>query len=668
MKTEAPAPGQVQRAINIGLLSLAALLLVFATLIPLSTLVRWAELYIKSVPGRLSEESVVWLQQLKLAMIIAGAILLILPLGLRFVRPWLSRLGDSLARRLDPGAIGARVVNWLGTLGQRLFGLASREQTLWILLVLILVTIPVAGFFLSPAGGFHVEGIDLQQAKNLARHGFYATLTTRGFDELTFRSSAGPGVILPSSLAFWLFGVNVYYARAVAFLFLIAAAFVSYRLARLLYDKGTAWLTTFLVLPTFMMFDQGGTGMAPEGYMPGFMWFVVGSLLWFKAVEKGEIRHLWLAGLGFGLAFQTKWLFLFSLIALMVTWVLLRISGNRIGHRYWLLPSLGLLGVTAAWTLFKVLNLGLRQEVTHLREFWVEHGIRAVGVKSSTGLLTGPLSSIRPVTTLAQVDLWGELQLFLLIPAVLYVLFRLLKGRLADYRSLFLVVFGLIWFSWWLVFNYDLVWDHLLVPRFVGTFFIAHLLTDAWRLLAPQRTRFVELLGEGLPPNRLWAYLGRATIAVVVVLSLVVPLASRANTIYVRYHSTTKPYLEMRSWVLANTEKDAVFSGWAWSLPFYLDLDPAGDHITKDRATYPLEHRESVPEYFIISPEWPLVKTSDLYPNAAVDNEYNRRHNALRKQFVAEHCEFLKSFGSADILWQVYKVRLDPPDVVGRKG
>ena len=112
-------------------------------------------------------------------------------------------------------------------------------------------------------------------------------------------------------------------------------------------------------------------------------------------------------------------------------------------------------------------------------------------------------------------------------------------------------------------------------------------------------------------------YVLRLAIVVIVLSKVLLPIIEKANFLYGSYNTLVKPYYEMEDYVKNNTEKNAMFSGWSWSMPWYLDLDPKVDRPNKNRAQYSFNQREKVPEYFVVSPEWPLVKTTDEWPSVS---------------------------------------------------
>jgi hypothetical protein len=207
-----------------------------------------------------------------------------------------------------------------------------------------------------------------------------------------------------------------------------------------------------------------------------------------------------------------------------------------------------------------------------------------------------------------------------------------------------------------LLFNYDLPQHHLRLVILMSQLFIAKLLVDLWDYSSTHKDTFAGLMRNPESGQAAMAYLLRVVIVCIVVGKVLLPLAEKGATLYVRYPTLTKPYNEMMTYISQNTEKDAVFSGWDWSMPWYVDLDEKGDHIIKDRATYRPDQRESVPEYFIVSPEWPLVKVTDEWPSVTPDIPWARRENEKRKKFLEEQCTYIKSFGGPKYTWLLYRV------------
>jgi hypothetical protein len=650
------APAHIQM-VSIFLASLAVLTIALGIYMTGPRLVKYATEYVSSNKV-LSQESTEWLYTIRVKIFAVGLLLALASILAKLTGPHVASAllrGEALLRRKVRECLEL-LISLLGRGAEWVCRLAATEAAMWCFVLMIVVTLSIPAIVISPAGGFHVEGIDLQPAKNLVRHGIYGTLTTRGFDDLTHRSSVGPGIILPNALLFKVFGISAYVSRALHVAYVIGNLLVFYATARKLYGRKVAVVGMYIFTPTVLMLSRGASAMGPEGYTAAIFYTLAGALLWFRAIEAQSNVCLILSGLLWGLAFQTKWLFLFALFALVVTCALLRFSENSLGAKFWLVPSSMVGAVTLAWVVFRVVDVGLRQEIVHLRLFWAEHMHRAIGFVAGEGR---PWEIIRPLVTLTQtdfsrVDLWGDLQFFLIIPALLYACIIVGRSGLSDYRLLYWLSFALIWFTWWFLFNFDLAEAHLLTFVQVSQLFIAKLFVDLWEFSLARKESFLGLIKYPDARQATMGYLIRVALACIVMGKVFIPLSEKAGASYTRNVTLTIPQKKMMAYIRQNTEQNAVFSGWDWSLPYYVDLDENGDHIVKDRATYPPEQREAVPEYFIVSPEWPLVKVTDEWPSVAGDSL--GVENGRRKKFVEQHCTFVNSFGGPKHTWLLYRV------------
>lgn len=557
----------------------------------------------------------------------------------------------------NAGVVIEKTISCLGRIFDRLYSIGTNEKFLWGFIILLLLTISVPAIYLAPAGGFHVEGVDLQQPKNLVKHGLYSTLTTEGFDTETHRTSAGPGILMPIALVFKVFGINVYFGRMVHVAFVIGMILVFYIMVRNLYGKKTSLLALFLSFtPYFIMLSRGDNGMGPEGYIPSLFYLFMGAHFWFKSIESKKNIHLIISGLFFAFAFQTKWLFLFGLFALILTCIILSLSKNSLKSKYYLIPSAMVILVTISWTVFRILNVGARAEAHHLEKFWTEHGHRALGegVTSSFLLIFQPV--IRAFTdNVARINFWEDLQLFLIIPAIIYVIVQIAKHKWIDYKTIFFLSFTLIWFLWWLLFNYDLPGTHLRAILIISQIFVAKLLYDVWQYSSSYKDRFQNLINNQELKNTLF-YVLRIAIVIIVLSKVILPIIEKTHALYGSYSTLIEPYHEMIGYIKDNTEKNAIFSGWGWSMPWYLDIDNDLDRINKDRSKYPLEQCEKVPEYFIVSPEWPIIKTTDEWPSVSEEGIWTKTENEKRKKFILQNCTLLKTFGGPKHIWYIYKI------------
>jgi len=260
---------------------------------------------------------------------------------------------------------------------------------------------------------------------------------------------------------------------------------------------------------------------------------------------------------------------------------------------------------------------------------------------------------------LSQADLWGELQLFLLVPSLIYIAMLTVKERMKDYKSLYLLTFVILWLLWWLLFNAEpgaLLSIHLYSARFLAQLFVAKFLYDVWHYASQRQAPSSHTIILTHADRELMLYPLKLVVIIVIITTVVPHLIREASDLYFKNVKFTNAFNEMVRYIGNNTEKDAVFSGWDWSLPWHLDLDNGGDRIIKDRATYPPEHREGVSEYFIVSPEWPLVPETDEWPNVSPSSEWGLRENAMRKGFLEKHASLVRSFPAGKHKWMLFKI------------
>lgn len=149
------------------------------------------------------------------------------------------------------------------------------------------------------------EAIFSETAANLVQHGRYA-FTVQSPDQLNdldFRISVGPSVILPVALVYKLFGVSLVPGRVVAGLYVILAFLGLFLAARRLWGPGAALLSVALALLGTDVFYWGRSVL---GDIPSLALFLVGTGFLLRGLEDRSIWPLFLGGLFLGLAFDAK--------------------------------------------------------------------------------------------------------------------------------------------------------------------------------------------------------------------------------------------------------------------------------------------------------------------------------------------------------------------------
>lgn len=240
----------------------------------------------------------------------------------------------------------------------------SRARYLFVVAVLV-----VFAFYRQPywPSTWIDEGFTAQGAINLVRHGQYAMRSSEGFRVLDQPLVAnGPGIVLPLTAMFYLFGIGLTQARLVAALFMIIAGLLFFIIAQKFGGtaSGGVALALLLAMPyeNFVYF-----GRMAIGNVAALAYFFVGSLLWIAGVERRKISLAAGAGVFFGLAAITKgqWsIVLFPALALV--WLSDLLFLRRIGWQSLAVTSVTVAIVLAAWYGIRWLILGPEAFGQHL--------------------------------------------------------------------------------------------------------------------------------------------------------------------------------------------------------------------------------------------------------------------------------------------------------------
>jgi len=149
------------------------------------------------------------------------------------------------------------------------------------------------------------EAIFSETAANLVQHGRYA-FTVQSPDQLNdldYRISVGPAVILPVAMAYRLFGVGVIPGRLVMGLFLCLVFLSLYLGAKRLWGRGTALAAAALALAGT---DVLYWGRSVLGDIPALGLFLCGTWLLVRGLEEEAPYFLLGGGVFLGLAFAAK--------------------------------------------------------------------------------------------------------------------------------------------------------------------------------------------------------------------------------------------------------------------------------------------------------------------------------------------------------------------------
>ncbi len=202
------------------------------------------------------------------------------------------------------------------------------------------------------------EGSHLHVPKTLVRFGVYADYSSDGFRYYGPTVGVGPTVMLPIAAVFRIFGIGLLQARLVMAVYLLAAVYAFYRLARGLGGYGFAIAATALLVTSrgVSLLEYGRQVM---GEVPGLFFLIVGLSVWFKVWESVDRKRLLLAGALLGLATVTKNQYLLVLIpALGLMWLANLTYYRALPQRAFLIPGIVAMTCFLLWQVYMLIYLG----------------------------------------------------------------------------------------------------------------------------------------------------------------------------------------------------------------------------------------------------------------------------------------------------------------------
>src|SRR3990167_1303523 len=248
----------------------------------------------------LREETVTFLYSLRGKIILWGFLLALSGIFLRYFLLLENFITRNVRSNID------KFILFLGRLINLIYRIMANKRVVWLVLIIIFITFAHSSVYYSPSG-WHSEGINLQPPKNLVKHGVYATLTTQGYDEFTYRISSGPGMLLPTALMFKIFGISMINAKILIWVFIALQLFLFYYISRKLYGEKIALLALVFLLftPSGDVSPLGGQ-MAGTAYHVASVYLMIGALFWFKSIETAKTKYLFLASLCWAFSFQSQ--------------------------------------------------------------------------------------------------------------------------------------------------------------------------------------------------------------------------------------------------------------------------------------------------------------------------------------------------------------------------
>lgn len=362
--------------------------------------------------------------------------------------------------REDSGVLGGSIVRPRS----RLMNIVLQRETLLTAAILVLLFLAFYHLTAWPLTWFD-EGSHLHVPKTLVRFGVYADFSSDGFRYYGPTVGVGPTVFLPIAAVFKLFGIGLMQARVVMALYLLAAVWAFYRMAKIVSAPGVALVASALIVTSrgVAMLEYGREVL---GEVPGFFFLAAGLAVWYTAWEKPTWSRLIGSGLLLGLSMVTKNQYLLVLApTLGLAWIANWLYYRSAPQRAFLVPGFISVAVFLLWNIYLILNLGpatASQNFTMLRQ-----------ATQGAALVFSPNLMKQALTNLLSLNVF----LGLLIPALVYGgILSIPRSREGlRWSSLFiLAVFNLAWYMF-----ASIGWLRYAFPGLaVSGLFVAHFFHD----------------------------------------------------------------------------------------------------------------------------------------------------------------------------------------------
>ena len=402
------------------------------------------------------------------------------------------------------------------------------------------------------------EGLALQGAINLVRFGEYAMRSAEGFRILDQPLIAnGPGLIIPITLVFQIWGVELMNARTLMVVYFVMTALVFYNIASRFNGNISALISIFLL---FAIPSEGFIfyGRQALGNVPALLYFLLGVLIFLKHGNTKKILYALGVGLFFGFALITKgqyWIFVpvLALVAIADYFFY-----KQIGLKFSVTMLLTTLACISTWFLMQLLYLGLENFLNHI-----------AALSSSAKVTIVALRSIRIPGNLLYLVRSGFL-LFIL-PGLVIALRDSRQPTLLGLSRFMLVTFVVFWIGWFVFASVG--WHRYAFEAYAvgmilcGEFFsrIFHRISrDQNNFHASKRQKYLNNVSYLVLATLLcWAGLGFFQ-----QLALICKGVDASAQLFAKY-------------IKDNISTEAVIESWEWELDL-LTLDHIYHHPTND--------------------------------------------------------------------------------------
>lgn len=443
------------------------------------------------------------------------------------------------------------------------------------------------------------EGLVLQGAINLVQHGEYAMRSVEGFRVLDQPLTAnGPGVVLPITAVFAVFGIGLLQARILMGLYFVLAAILFYKVTASLFGK-TAALASVLAL--LAVPDEGILlfGRQSLGNVPALVYFLAGCYFLILLVERKNIRFAIITGLFWGLTLVTKSQYWILLPVIGVVGLLDLLHFKQIGPKSGLIVIALTVGAFALWQFVQYLLIGPEKYTQYFES-----------VHSSAKETVFAFRTVRIPGNIWYLVRSG-FALFV-FPGLLIAGCNIIRRHSYSVVQAFLILFVVAWSAWYVFVSVG--WHrYAFEPYSIGLIFCGFVYLKAFQLAVLFKKE----------PGRSWRDYSREFVLVSLLLlstlwGLWVGLGQVKRIVLV-----PEPYpQQFADYLHANIQPDEVIESWEWEIdaltPDLIYHHPTNDLV--DRKTAELQFGGEFNEkydFYVFNPSYlidgPFSKWTGMY-------------------------------------------------------
>jgi len=444
------------------------------------------------------------------------------------------------------------------------------------------------------------EGLVLQGPINLIQHGQYAMRSVEGFRVLDQPLTAnGPGIVLPITAIFSVFGIGLLQARILMALYFVLAVVLFYKVSLSIFGEIAALISTFglLAVP-----DEGILlyGRQALGNVPALVYFLAGCYFLTLFLKRKNNLFAVVTGLFWGLTLVTKSQYWILLPVLAVVGLLDLLYFKQVGLKSGSIVIFLTLGGLVLWQFVQYLLIGGEN-----------YGQYIESVRSSAKETVFAFRTMR-----IPGNIWYLVRsgfVLFVAPGLIFAGWDSLHRHTYSAVQAFLVLFVLAWSAWYVFISVG--WHrYTFEPYSIGLIFFGPAYLKAFQLVV---SFWKDSAGYS------WQqYLREFATAFLLLLSTLWGFSVEVNQVQ-RIVFAPEPYpQQFADYLHAHIRPDEVIESWEWEIdaltPNLIYHHPTNDLV--DRKTAEIQFGEEFKkqyDFFVFNPSYlidgPFSKWTGMY-------------------------------------------------------